>query len=140
MENRKVKKIKNKKLFLFIALNSLAVTTGIADNSTKVNYDKLYNKITNNMNLSKSNKENYKLIEDILNLRNKELKDLYKQSDYIVKPEYLEWQIFFSGFYSERNGGDNTFENAELHSDPNYQQKGYYNSAGEYIYYRTGKR
>ena len=106
MENRKVKKIKNKKLFLFIALNSLAVTTGIADNSTKVNYDKLYNKITNNMNLSKSNKENYKLIEDILNLRNKELKDLYTQGDYIIKPEYLEWQIFFSGFYEKTSRGE----------------------------------
>ena len=34
-----------------------------------------------------------------------ELKDLYKQSDYIVKPEYLEWQIFFSGFYNSNHRG-----------------------------------
>ena len=131
---------KNTKLLMsFLAVNAVVSSyTGAA--TATIKYDNIYDKITKNLKSGKSNDENYKLIEKVLNKRNKELKDLYIQGDYIVKPEYLEWQIFFSGFYSERNGGDNTFENAELHSAPNYQQKGYYNSAGEYIYYRTGKR
>ena len=40
------------------------------------------------------------------------------QGNYIVKPEYLEWQIFFSGFYNEKNRGDNTAENAKYYSNP----------------------
>ena len=130
---------KNTKLLMsFLAVNAVVSSyTGAA--TATIKYDNIYDKITKNLKSGKSNDENYKLIEKVLNKRNKELKDLYIQGDYIVKPEYLEWQIFFSGFYSERNGGDNTFENAELHSDPNYQQKGYYNSAGEYIITEQGK-
>ena len=50
--------------------------------------------MTKNIESGKSNDKNYKLIEDVLNKRNQELKDLYMQSDYIIKPEYLEWQVF----------------------------------------------
>ncbi len=92
----------NKKMLMFLALNSLAVIPGEAAESKT---DKLYNKITKNMETGKSNNENYKLIENILKQKNKELKDLYFQGDYIIKPEYLEWQIFFSGFYNENDRG-----------------------------------
>ena len=43
---------------------------------------------------------------------------MYLQGDYIVKPEYLEWQIFFSGFYNEKNRGDNTLSSAKYYSEP----------------------
>ncbi|MCP1222942.1 autotransporter domain-containing protein [Sebaldella sp. S0638] len=71
-----------------------------------------------NIDSEKSNDSNYKQIEKILNKKNKELKDLYLQGDYIVKPEYLEWQVFFSAFYAERRKGDNTLNNADYYSDP----------------------
>ena len=63
--------------------------------------------MTKNIDKGNSNDSYYKLIEKTLNERNKELKDLYLQSDYIVKPEFLEWQVFFSAFYnsSHRGGG-----------------------------------
>lgn len=130
---------KNKKLLMsFLAVNAIISSyTGAANASIK--YDNIYDKMTKNLKNRKSNDENYKLIEKVLNKRNSELKDLYKQSDYIVKPEYLEWQIFFSGFYSERNRGDNTFENAKYHSNPSYKQKGSFNLAGEYIVTDQGK-
>ena len=97
--------LKNKKLLLFSLLNSLAVTYSATESGETSKYEKLYNNMVKNMKNEKSNKENYKLIESILNKRNKELKDLYLQNDYIMKPEYLEWQIFFSGFYSNENRG-----------------------------------
>ena len=71
-----------------------------------------------NINVNKSNEKNYKLIERILKQKNKELKDLYIQGDYIVKPEYLEWQVFFSGFYNNKQRNDNTMENALYYSNP----------------------
>ncbi|MBP9477726.1 MAG: autotransporter domain-containing protein [Sebaldella sp.] len=58
-----------------------------------------------NMEAGKSNESSYKLIQDVLNKRNQELKDLYLQGDYVVKPEYLEWQVFFSGFYNNSHRG-----------------------------------
>ena len=93
----KIKKI----LLSLIALN--AVTAPALAKTSK--YDKLYNKIEKNLNTGKFNLENYKLIERALNERNKELKDLYLESEYIVKPEYLEWQIFFSSFYNNSHKG-----------------------------------
>ena len=112
---------KNKKILLyFLAANAIISSNAKAGENVSSKYDKLYNSMTKNIEKGKSNEENYKLIEKVLNKRNKELKDLYKQSDYIVKPEYLEWQIFFSGFYSEKHRGDNTGGNAQFHSDPNY--------------------
>ena len=71
-----------------------------------------------NIEAGKSNEENYHLLEKVLNERNKELRDLYNQSDYIVKPEYLEWQIFASASYNHKSKGDNTSKNAKYHSDP----------------------
>ena len=83
----------------FLALNTIMSSYLGAATTAPVKYDKMYNSMVKNIEKGTSNEENYKLIEKVLNQRNKELKDLYKQSDYIVKPEYLEWQVFFSGFY-----------------------------------------
>ena len=96
---------KNKKLLLFLALNSLATSFAGTSNQINVKYDKLYNNMIKNIETGKPNGSNFKLIQDVLNKRNQELKDLYLQGDYIVKPEYLEWQVFFSGFYNEKNNG-----------------------------------
>ena len=117
------------KLLLFLALN--AVIAPLSNASVKsVKYDKLYDKMIKNLNSNRSNDDSYKLINRILNQRNEELKDLYLQNDYIVKPEYLEWQIFFSGFYNEYNEDvDNTSKSAKYRS----QIEGYYDSNGNYI-------
>ena len=34
-----------------------------------------------------------------------------------LKPEFLQWQIFFSSFYAENNRGDNTLENARYYTN-----------------------
>ncbi|MBP9477166.1 MAG: autotransporter domain-containing protein [Sebaldella sp.] len=109
---------KNKKLLMFLALNSLATSFASTTSQPEAKYDKLYNNMVKNIETGKSNEGNYKLIQDVLNKRNQELKDLYLQGDYIVKPEYLEWQVFFSGFYGENHRGDNTLENAKYYSMP----------------------
>ena len=98
--------LKNKKIMFFLlALNSFFSVNAAAENQQVSKYDKLYGNMVKNLETGKSNEKNYKLIEEVLNKRNKELKDLYKQSDYIVKPEFLEWQIFASAFYTENNRG-----------------------------------
>ncbi len=98
---------KNKKLLMFLALNSLATSFGgTTTNQMEIKYNKLYNNMVKNIETGKSNEKNYKLIQDVLNKRNQELKDLYMQGDYIVKPEYLEWQVFFSSFYNEKTMGN----------------------------------
>ena len=117
----------------FLAVNAIISSYTGAAGAASIKYDKMYENMAKNIEKGKSNEENYKLIERVLNQRNKELKDLYAQSDYIVKPEYLEWQIFFSGFYDERSRGDNTFESAQYHSDPSYNQQGYYDVNGQYV-------
>ena len=110
---------RNKKLLTVLALNSLAITAGSAQPAAnQVKYDQLYNKMIKNSETGKSNKSNYDLLENILNKKNKELKDLYLQGDYIIKPEYLEWQVFFSGFYTEKQRGDNTLNNARYYAFP----------------------
>ena len=92
---------KSKKLLLsFLALNSVFSVYSSAK-SNNVKYDRIYNNIVKNMEQGKTNKENYQVIERILKKKNKELKDLYLQNDYVIKPEFLEWQIFFNGFYEE---------------------------------------
>ena len=97
---------KNKKLLMFLALNSLATSfSGTVTGQAEVKYDKLYNNMVKNIEAGKSNEKNYKLIQDVLDKRNRELKDLYVQGDYVVKPEYLEWQIFFTGFYNSSDRG-----------------------------------
>ncbi|MCP1223442.1 autotransporter domain-containing protein [Sebaldella sp. S0638] len=114
--------MKNKRLLLsFLALYSM--TAAYAETNIKVNtkLDKIYKNLINDKGVSE---KDYGFLEEVLNKRNKELKDLYEQSDYIVKPEYLEWQIFFSGFYDHVERGDNTKANAKYHSDPSYSKNG----------------
>ena len=114
--------MKNKKLLLsFLALYSM--TAAYAETNVKVNskLDKIYKNLISDKGVSE---KDYGFLEEVLNKRNKELKDLYEQSDYIVKPEYLEWQIFFTGFYDHVERGDNTKANAKYHSDPNYNESG----------------
>ena len=97
---------KNKKLMTVLALNSLAMAAGAAQSETKqIKQGQMYSQITKKMETGKSIKSDYELIEKILNKKNKELKDLYLQGDYIIKPEYLEWQIFFTGFYESQGNG-----------------------------------
>ncbi|MCP1223464.1 hypothetical protein [Sebaldella sp. S0638] len=106
----------NKKLFALFALNAMAALPGEASERKT---EKLYNGIVKNFQAGKSNRDNYKLIEKILKQRNKELKDLYLQGDYVVKPEYLEWQIFFSGFYNNIDrGGSKEFVSTITEMDP----------------------
>ena len=92
---------KNKKLLVsFLALNAILTSyTAEAAASSSVKYEKMYNSIVKNIEKGNSNEKTYQTIEKILNQKNKELRDLYLQGDYIVKPEYLEWQVFFTGFY-----------------------------------------
>ena len=134
---------KNKKLILsLLSLNALLPTTAPADTLATDKYDRMYANIVKNIEQGKSSKKNYRLIEKVLEQRNKELKDLYLQSDYIVKPEYLEWQIFFSGFYDEYGSGvDNTAENAVYHSKVNgvFNENGYFLSDGIKKYEVLGK-
>ena len=122
---------KNKKLLMcFLALNTIISSYTGAATTASSKYDKMFTSMVNNLEKGRSNEQNYKLIEKVLNKRNKELKDLYKQSDYIVKPEYLEWQIFFSGFYEEYSKGvDNSSENGIYHSNVS----GYYDENGNYV-------
>ncbi|MCP1226046.1 autotransporter domain-containing protein [Sebaldella sp. S0638] len=100
----------NKKLLMFLALNAIASTFAMPVKKVEnKSSSSLYKSITENIEKNKSNSKNYKLIENILNKRNKELKDLYAQNDYVIKPEYLEWQVFFSLFYSDENRGGEKF-------------------------------
>ena len=58
----------------------------------------------------KKNYENkYKLVEQLLKEKQKELEDLYKQGDFIVKPEYLSYQVFFSAFYENSKSGKSSY-------------------------------
>ena len=111
---------KNEKILLsFLALNAvMSVNVSAAESKLTAKYDRLYESMIKNIKSGKSNDKAYQLLERTMNQRNKELKDLYLQSDFVIKPEYLEWQIFFSGFYAEQNRGDNTLENAEFYSKP----------------------
>ncbi|WP_435309950.1 hypothetical protein [Sebaldella termitidis] len=100
--------LRNKKKFLFLlAFSSLLSAQSNLDAAPS--NDKLQFIMRENVSYDLTNKKNYDIIEKVLRTRNKELKDLYAQSDYIVKPEYLEWQVFFSGFYEKTHrGGEST--------------------------------
>ncbi|MCP1226061.1 autotransporter domain-containing protein [Sebaldella sp. S0638] len=119
-----------KLLAMFNALGIVSSISIAAEAEPLTKHEKLYNNMVKNIKQGKSNTKNYKILEEVLKQRNKELKDLYLQSDYIVKPEYLEWQIFFSGFYEEYGEGrDNTKENALYRTDV----EGYYDTTGNFI-------
>ena len=119
-----------KMLVLFLALNAVLSAYAKGDTAPSPRYDRMYNNVVRNIKQGKSNEKNYQTIERILKQRNRELKDLHLQGDYIVKPEYLEWQVFFTGFYDEYGKGvDNSKENARYHS----QVSGYYDAEGNYI-------
>ena len=122
---------RNKKLLVsFLALNAILTSYAQAETVQSARYERMYNSIVKNLEKGSSNEKTYQTIEKILNQKNKELKDLYLQGDYIVKPEYLEWQVFFTGFYEEYNEGvDNSKENAKYHS----KVTGYYDTNGNYI-------
>ena len=123
---------RNKKLLVsFLALNAILSAHVLGSEAHVLpRYERMYNSIVKNIEKGSSNQKTYETIERILNQKNKELKDLYLQSDYIVKPEYLEWQVFFTGFYEEYSEGtDNTKENARYHS----KITGYYDANGDFI-------
>ena len=95
---------RNKKLLVsFLALNAILTSYAQAETVQSARYERMYNSIVKNMEKGSPNEQTYQTIQRILNQKNKELKDLYLQGDYIVKPEYLEWQVFFTGFYEEYN-------------------------------------
>ncbi|WP_435307854.1 autotransporter domain-containing protein [Sebaldella termitidis] len=81
--------------------------------------EQIGNKITKNLEQGQESSKQYKVLEDILRERSKELKDLYLQSDYIVKPEYLEWQIFFSGFYSNSHRKSKMYNDEKSEKESN---------------------
>ena len=63
---------KSKKVLLgFLALNSIFSVSSFSAESSGTNYNSLYNKIIKNINSGKTNNENYKIIEKVLNKRNK---------------------------------------------------------------------
>ena len=65
---------KNKKLLMgFLAVNAVISSYTGAASSTLVKYDKMYDNMAKNIEKGKSNEENYKLIERVLNQRNNEL-------------------------------------------------------------------
>ena len=62
--------MKNKKLLAFVlALNSMlsVYSNSAGSKSLTTNYNNMYDKFIKNINTGKSNGENYKLIENILN-------------------------------------------------------------------------
>ena len=120
---------KNKKLLVgFMAVNTI-INAGTEGKSSITKVSNLYEKMIKNIETGRSNADNYKLIEKILKKRNAELKDLYLQNDYVVKPEYIEWQWFGTGFYAESIRGDNTSDNGKSRSET----EGYYNEKGVYV-------
>ncbi|MCP1223745.1 hypothetical protein [Sebaldella sp. S0638] len=81
--------MKNKKLMMLLAMSSMAnIYAGTETELKTGKYERLYNNMTKNMNKGLSNDSNYKLIEKVLNQRNKELKDLYMQCNGQAKWEH----------------------------------------------------
>ena len=82
---------KNEKILLsFLALNAvMSVNVSAAESKLTAKYDRLYESMIKNIKSGKSNDKAYQLLERTMNQRNKELKDLYLQSDFVIKPEHL---------------------------------------------------
>ena len=79
---------RNKKLLIsFLALNAILISYAKAETVQATRYERMYNSIVKNIEKGNTNKKTYQIIEQILKQKNKELKDLYLQGDYIVKPE-----------------------------------------------------
>ena len=94
-----------KKILFMLAMSSLLLAESNSNTASNDDYNKLQTEVIANINKGTSNSKAYDKIEEILKTKNKELADLYNQSDYIVKPEYLEWQVFFTGFYENTHRG-----------------------------------
>lgn len=85
----------NKKLLAgCLALNAVLSGHTSSENISLSKYDRMYNKMVKNIKEGKSNEKNYQTIERILKQKNKELKDLYLQNDYIIKPEFWSGRYF----------------------------------------------
>ena len=98
---------KVKKLIFFIVLNSFIFSNSL------LNYNVMYHK------------ELDKLYEKM----EKQEKNMEQLKTHLSKPEKLEWNVIFSGFYEEsQNGRDNTKENAKYYSKIN----SYYNMNKKY--------
>jgi uncharacterized protein with beta-barrel porin domain len=97
---------KKKEWLLFcLALNSVTGLSYSDENLSDNKQNNLYQNMKKNIDKERSNKGNYKLIEKILKNKNNELQDLYLQNDFVIMPEFLEWQIYFTGFSSNSNRG-----------------------------------
>ena len=68
---------KNEKLLRSLLMFNMAVSGIAAADMNTLKYERMYEKMTKNIRTNKSNKENYQLIERILNQKNKELKDRF---------------------------------------------------------------
>ena len=95
--------LKNIKILMLMVLNSMIGITAPGNKNEVNKFENIYNKMTKNLDENISNDNNYKVLEKILNQKNEELKALYLQGDYIIKPEYLSFQVFFSGFYNDKD-------------------------------------
>lgn len=114
-----------KKKEILMSVLALNMVSGAYLNAVpSVSGEKIYERMVKNLETGKSNKDNYELLEAVLKQKNKELKDLYTQGNYVMKPEYLEWQIFISGFYHNSHKGDNTSHNAKFSSNPSSSTNG----------------
>ena len=77
-ENMKKPKRNKRLLMSFLAINTLVTAyAGTGRTLATTKNDRLYNNIVKNIQTGKTNKNNYKLIENILKKKNRELKDLY---------------------------------------------------------------
>ena len=63
--------LKNKKLLMFLALNSLVSTVASSSNNEFEKYENMYDKMTKKIEKNISNRNNYKLLEKILNQETK---------------------------------------------------------------------
>ena len=82
---------KNKKLLMFLMAVNAAYGANVENGNTGLDtkYDKLYTKMVKNIDEGKTNGDNYKLIENILNTKNMlnitkaKLKEINSQYDYL---------------------------------------------------------
>ena len=87
--------LSEKRMLLLLAVNAIISNVANSDNMSIHKNEVLYNKMIKNINSNKSNKKNYKLIENILSQRNKELKELFNKKllNIILKLESQELRL-----------------------------------------------